>query len=110
MPSSLPARVRADNRSPPANVRRLLRRVFGRLSRWRAEPLLARAQQAVAQLALFLGRRVPLVRGRAGRPALEAEQLQEQGGRAVEHGAELRAPGLLDQPALEERRRSPSRR
>ena len=33
----------------------------------------------------------------------QAEELEEQRRRAVEHRAELRAPGLLDQAALEQR-------
>src|SRR5690348_8767454 len=69
-----------------------------------ARPLLAGLQEPVAELRLLLGRRVPL--GRVGEvlEGLEAEELQEQRRRAVQDGAELRAPGLLDQAALEERR------
>ena len=67
-------------------------------------------EQALAQLVLLAGRGVP-ARG-VGQVADrgEAEELQEQRRRAVEDGAELRAAGFLDQPALEQRRRPPSRR
>src|SRR5262249_55621817 len=66
--------------------------------------LLARLQQALAQVGLLVRRRVEGGNlGQCVEPA-EAEQLLEQGGRPVEHGAELRAARLLDQPALEQRR------
>src|SRR6478752_1533774 len=54
---------------------------------------------------LLLGRRVPLGRVREVLEGIETEQLEEQRGRAVQHGAELRAPRLLDHAALEEGRR-----
>ena len=65
--------------------------------------LLARLQEAVAERALLLGRRIE--RGDVGQlvQAAEAEELLEQVARAVEDGAELGAAGLLDQPALEQR-------
>ena len=71
---------------------------------------LAGAQQAVAQRGRLLRARVPLreVGQLLGR--VQPEQLQEQRRGAVEDGAELRAAGLLDQPALDQRRRSPTRR
>src|SRR4051794_39723528 len=66
--------------------------------------LLARLQQALAQLLLLLRRGVEPREVRQLVERAQAEQLLEQRRRAVEHGAELRAPGLLDQPALEQRR------
>src|ERR1700704_4495497 len=65
--------------------------------------LLARAQQALAQLALLLRGRVEGRRVGESVEAGEAEQALEQLRAAVEHGAEARAPRLLDQPALEQR-------
>src|SRR4051794_11703401 len=56
-----------------------------------------RLQQTVAQGRLLLRRGVPLGDVREVVRAAEPEQLQEQRRRAVQHGAELRAPGLLDQ-------------
>ena len=66
---------------------------------------LAGAQQAIPQLGLLLGGRIPLRDvGQLGQ-RLQAEELEEQGRRAVEHGPELGPPRLLDDPALEQRRR-----
>ena len=68
----------------------------------RPGPLLAArfagAQQALAQLACSSG--VGSHCGDVGQlvQRAQAEQLQERGRRAVEDGAELRAPGLLDRP------------
>ena len=67
---------------------------------------LAGPQQALAQLGLLLGRRIPARDVRQLVERAQAEQLQEQRRRAVEDGAELRVARLLDQPALEQRRRS----
>ena len=48
----------------------------------------------------------PTARRRAGRRAsVSPNSFRKSVGRAVEHGAELRAAGLLDQPALEQRGR-----
>ena len=65
--------------------------------------LLAGAQQALAQLALLLGRRVE--GGRVGQrvEAGEPEELLEQLRAAIERGAEARAARLLHQPALQQR-------
>src|SRR3954470_20355076 len=49
--------------------------------------LLAGAQQALAQVGLLLGRRVPLRRVRQVLERAQAEELQEESGRAVEHRA-----------------------
>ena len=96
---------------PRARHRRRLRPA-GReeLARPRAGALVARAQQAVAQRRLVLGRRVPLLELGQLLERAQAEQLQEQRGGAVEHGAERRAAGLLDQAALGERARRGLRR
>src|SRR4051812_30580227 len=66
--------------------------------------LLAGLEQALAQLRLLLRRGVEA--GEVGQRVepFEAEQLLEERGGAVQHGAELRAPRLLDQAALEQRR------
>src|SRR4051795_6601735 len=66
--------------------------------------LLAGLEQALAQLRLLLRRGVEA--GEVGQRVepFEAEQLLEQRGGAVQHGAELRAARLLDQAALEQRR------
>ena len=63
----------------------------------------AGAQQAVAQRRLVLRAGVP--GGGVGQVVdrLQPEQLQEQRRGAVQHGAELRAAGLLDQPAVGQR-------
>src|SRR4051812_27684880 len=68
-----------------------------------ARARLARPEQALAQLRLLLGRRVPF--GHVGQlvERVEAEELEEARRRAVEHGTELRAARFLDQAALEER-------
>src|SRR5258708_6621569 len=65
---------------------------------------LAGAEQAVAQLGLLLGARVPA--GHVGEllEAAQAEELQELGGGAVLQRAELRVACLLDQAAIEQRR------
>src|SRR4051795_7059957 len=68
----------------------------GRPARRGGGALLAGAQQALAQVGLLLGRRVPLRRVRQVLERAQAEELQEQRGRAVEHRAELRAARLLD--------------
>src|SRR4051794_5636443 len=66
--------------------------------------LLAGLQQPLAQLLLLLGSGIEARQlGQLVEPA-QAEELLEQRGGAVEHRAELRAPGLLDDPALEQRR------
>src|SRR5258708_39119433 len=65
---------------------------------------LAGAEQAVAQLGLLLGARVPA--GHVGEllEAAQAEELQELGGGAVLPRAELGVACLLDQAALQQRR------
>ena len=75
------------------------------LPRGGSRPRLSGSQQPLAQLLLELGRGIE--RGDLGQLVQggEPEQAQEQLGGAVEHGAELGAPGLLDQPALEQRGR-----
>ena len=70
-----------------------------------ARALLARAQQPVAQRGLLLRARVPLRRVGQLVDRPEPEQLQEQRRGAIQHGAELRPAGLLDQPAVDERGR-----
>src|SRR4051794_17778157 len=65
---------------------------------------LAGSQQALAQLGLLLGRGVPLRHGGQVVHSAQPEELQKARRRAIEHGAELRAPRLLDEPALEQRR------
>src|SRR5512139_3359647 len=64
------------------------------------DPLLTRLQQALAQLALVLRRRVELRRIRKGVEAREPEELLEQRGGPVGDRTELRPPTLLDHPAL----------
>ena len=81
-----------------------------RLHAGRLGPFLAGAQQAVAQRGLVLRARVPLRRVGQLVDRLQPEQLEEQRRRAVQHGAELRAAGLLDQAALDQRRRGRLRR
>src|SRR5919206_4116501 len=66
---------------------------------------LAGAQQAVAQVGLLVGAGVPPRRVGQVVERGEAEELEEQRRRAVEHGAELRAARLLDQAPLEQRAR-----
>src|SRR5690348_12075436 len=56
---------------------------------------LARAQQAIAQIGLLLGRRVPLRRIGQVVQRAQAEELEEERRRAVQDGAELRTPALL---------------
>ena len=70
-----------------------------------ARALLAGAQQAVAQVGLLLGRGIPLHDARQRLERVQPEELEEEVGRAVQDGAELRAPRLLDEAALLERRR-----
>src|SRR5207247_2050467 len=67
------------------------------------EALLPGLQQSLAQLALLLRGRVEGGGVRQGVQRTEAEQPLEQLRGAVQHRAELRAPRLLDQPALEQR-------
>src|SRR3954451_8320378 len=66
--------------------------------------LLAGLEQAVAQLGLLLRARVPLRGIGQAFERIEAEQLEEQRRRPVEHRAELRPAGLLDEAALQQRR------
>src|SRR3954470_2451381 len=66
--------------------------------------LLARAEQALAQLRLLLGRGVERRELGQGVEPGEAEQLLEQRRRPVQHGAELRAARFLDEPTLEQGR------
>ena len=66
---------------------------------------LAGPEQPLAQLRLELGRRVELASSRQLVERAQAEQPQEQLAGPVQDRAELRAAGLLDQPALEQRRR-----
>src|SRR5688500_11589655 len=61
-------------------------------------------EEALAQLALLLRRRIELARVRERVEAAQPEQALEEVGSAVEDRAELGAPRLLDQPALEQRR------
>ena len=109
------ARARHRRRLRPAR-REAPRRLAARRPRRavasaRAGARLAGLEQPLAQVGLLLGRRVPRARRRAASSSDgQAEELEEQRRRAVEDRAELRAPGLLDQPALEQRRRRPSRR
>src|SRR4051794_25769599 len=63
----------------------------------------ARTQQAIAECGGLFGRRVPLRDIRELLRRVEAEELEEERGRAVQHRAELRAAGLLDQAALDQR-------
>ncbi len=70
-----------------------------------ARARLAGAQQALAQVGLLLGRRVPLRDVGQLLQRAQPEQLEELRARAVEDGAELRATRLFDQPAVEQRRR-----
>ena len=72
------------------------------VARWRrgARARVARAEQAVAQGRLVLRARVPLLELGELLERAQAEELEEQRRRAVEDGAERRAAGLLDQPAL----------
>src|SRR5215212_2914402 len=64
---------------------------------------LAGAQEALADVALVLRRGVEGRRVRQRVEPTQPEQLLEQLGGAVHDRAEARAPGLLDQPALEQR-------
>src|SRR5947207_1682687 len=64
---------------------------------------LAGAQQPLTELAGQLGRRVELSPGRKGLQRLQAEQPQEEVGRAVEHGSKLGSAGLLDDAPLQKR-------
>ena len=109
-PGAARARARRIDRPAAARADRAAGAGRALVGRRAAEPLLARAQQAVAQLALDLGRRIPLVDVGQRVARLEPEQAQEEVGGAVEHGAEARAARLLDQPALERAPPSPTRR
>ena len=85
------------------HVRGLSARSTRPAASFRCRARLAGAQQALAQRGGLLGARVPLrdVRQLVGR--VSPKSLQEQRRRAVEDGAELRAAGLLDQPAVDQR-------
>ena len=95
---------RAPVRSSPARSRRSRSAAWSSgdgshcsSSRRRAAPPGPRARVPLLELGQLLER-------------AQAEQLQEQRGGAVEHGAERRAAGLLDQAALGERARGGLRR
>ena len=72
-------------------------------SRQLLSPLLSGLEQALAQLALVLGRRVEPGRVGQGVEAGEPEEALEQLRRPVDGGAEARAARLLDQAALGQR-------
>src|SRR4051812_8154030 len=87
--SRVPARRRAAGGPPPGLGLRRRRRA-----------LLARGEQAVAQLLLDLGRRVPGGHLREVAHVAQAEEPQEEVRGAVEDGTEPRAAGFVDQPPL----------
>src|SRR3954469_3911187 len=66
--------------------------------------LLAGLEEALAELLFVLRRRIELREPRQLVEPAQAEELLEQRGGAVEHGAELRPAGFLDDPAFEQRR------
>ena len=98
------ARARSDRSTRPRYPPAIVALGASRPLADSARALVARAQQAVAQRGLVLRARVPLLELGQLLDRAQAEQLEEQRGRAVEHGAERRAAGLLDQAALDQRR------
>jgi hypothetical protein len=102
--SRRPSASRAGATStPPAASSPRERLSRGRPNAGAAGARLAGAQQPLAQLGLLLGGRVPARDVGQLVERAQAEQLQELGARAVQDRAELRAAGLLDQAALEQR-------